>query len=90
VKYDLDKTIERTLPIYWASYLVNGDSSGMNEDELYDCDTFLTELNESIDADFAECIDIIGDQYFASRNDANNLGGDVCIYLFALYNRAGD
>lgn len=34
--------VETTIaPAYWASYLVNGDASGMEEDELAKCDKWL-------------------------------------------------
>ena len=36
------KTIDYTLPAFWASYLINGDSSGLEDKEAAQIDAFLT------------------------------------------------
>jgi hypothetical protein len=33
------------LPAYWASYLINGDDSGLEGEELYYADKFLAAFN---------------------------------------------
>lgn len=38
-------TIERIAPSFWASYLINGDSSGLDEIELAVIDAWLSRLN---------------------------------------------
>jgi hypothetical protein len=66
-------------PSYWASYIVNGDGSGMREDELAKCDAWLEYHNArgwrvvscEDDSDFSDCY-IFGLGRFA---------GDVCTYI---------
>lgn len=61
------------LPAYWASYLINGDASGLEPGEQQTIDAWLArEGNPNI----VDC----GEQYFSWRNDATLLGGDVCDY----------
>ena len=68
------ETITYKLPAYWASYLINGDSSGLEESELQTVDSFLQREGEP---SFVDC----GEQYFSHSNDATTLGGDVCDYV---------
>ena len=65
-----------TLPIYWASYLVNGDSSGMEDGESDQVDQFIE--SEKL----GPCEGCYGEPSFRHSNDATNLGGDVCYYIF--------
>lgn len=66
-------TIEYTLPAYWASYLINGDASGLEDGEQATIDAFLArEGNPNL----VDC----GESYFSHSNDATELGGDVCDY----------
>jgi hypothetical protein len=37
--------IEYDLPAYWASYLINGDDSGIEGKDQYEADKFLAERN---------------------------------------------
>jgi len=83
------ETITYKLPAYWASYLINGDASGLEdicpaqsrgqlpgdeESELATIDSFLQREGEP---NFIDC----GEQYFSWTNDATTLGGDVCDYV---------
>jgi len=70
------ETITYKLPAYWASYLINGDSSGLEESELQTVDSF---LQANKDPHFVDC----GEQYFAWYNDASTIQkpGDVCDYV---------
>lgn len=61
------------LPAYWASYLVNGDASGLSAEDKVACDAFLA--REALSrASFADC----SEQYFSRTNDAGTMAGDVC------------
>lgn len=61
------------LPAYWASYLINGDDSGLDSDEKKEIHTFLRAEKSPY---FFDC----GEPYFSRHNDATGLGGDVCEY----------
>lgn len=77
----MNNTLDYTLPAYWASYLINGDDSGMFEKDKRDCADFLAK--EGISAsDFVDC----GESYFSWRNDATDLGGDVCDFVCVVRN----
>ena len=65
------------LPVYWASYIINGDASGMDDDEQAACDSWL-ERNP-----VGNCVEV-GESYFAHRNDAGTLAGDVAEYTFLI------
>ena len=39
------RVVEHELPAYWASYLINGDASGISGVEQYEADKFLAEHN---------------------------------------------
>lgn len=74
------KTIQYTLPAYWASYLINGDASGLEDGEQATIDAFVAEEGNP---HFTGCGD---ETWFARRNDANTgLAGDVCEYT-AFFN----
>ncbi len=71
------QTFDYVLPAYWASYLINGDDSGMSEQDKTDCAAFLK--RENLKA--SDCIDC-GPECFCAQNDATSLGGDTCLYTF--------
>lgn len=64
-----------TLPIYWASYLINGDSSGMDENEIKEIDAYLSKYPHHYCIGVQEC-------GFQWRNDANNLGAECGDFVF--------
>jgi hypothetical protein len=70
--------VVKVLPAYWASYLINGDDSGINADEKDTADKFLAEQKLPMPV---SCTD---EQYFKWGNDATTLGGDVLEYTFLL------
>lgn len=72
------ETREYTLPAYWASYLINGDSSGISDEEKSQADEWLKEKQLPAPA---SCSD---ESWFAWRNDAANLGGDVMEFVFLV------
>lgn len=70
------KTTNYTLPEYWASYLINGDASGMEDNEQSEIDEFLKNENLGF------CLSCSDESEFKWRNDANNLGGNCLDYVF--------
>lgn len=73
------KSITYTLPAYWASYLINGDDSGLADElERGKIDDFLR--REGLSGPVS-CSD---ESYFAWRNDAMNLGCNVLDYTFLV------
>lgn len=71
--------LEFTLPAYWASYLINGDSSGIDDDDKAAADRFLQENNLPAPV---SCSD---ESWFSWHNDSGNgLGGDVLEYSFLV------
>ena len=71
------------LPIYWASYLINGDATSLDDYEQKVVDGWLKEISEHYDANIA-VVDCSEDQWFSSRNDATNLGGMCCHYTVLI------
>ena len=63
-----------TLPMYWASYLINGDASGLVDGEQAYIDEWLEDNGNPL---FVDC----GEPYFFYCNDAISMGGDVCDYV---------
>ncbi len=63
------------LPAYWASYLINGDASGLEGEDQQACDAWLARNPGG------SCVDC-GESYFSHRNDAGTLAGDVAEYTF--------
>ena len=66
-----------SLPAYWASYLINGDSSGMEDTEQAECDAFLSGLPYGW-----SCVDVSEESDFRHSNDAGTLAGDCADYSF--------
>jgi len=73
------RTRTLTLPAYWASYLINGDASGLEPGEQETVDAFLA--REGLPAP----VDCTAEPYFSRHNDAHTgLAGDVLDYTFLL------
>jgi hypothetical protein len=66
-----------TLPAYWASYLINGDCSGMSDSEIAEVDDFCRDKGCCV-----SCSD--EEEEFRWRNDANNLGGSTLEFYFEV------
>ena len=64
---------EYTLPAHWACCLINGDRSGLSDEDIGEIDKWME------DNDYPHFCDV-GESYFSWTNDANDLGGDVAIY----------
>ena len=65
------ETITRTLPAHWASYLINGDASGLTDDEELIIDAYMH--SESLPAP-VQC-EPTG---FCWRHDASGYGVLAC------------
>lgn len=70
------QTVTYTLPAYWASYLINEDSSGLTLDEKCAAGRFLEENNLPFPV---SCSD---EAYFSRHNDAGTLACNVLDYAF--------
>ena len=61
------------LPAHWASYLINGDCSGLEPEDIELCDTKTKDLGS--------CVDVSEDTFFGQFN---GLGCDLATYTFRL------
>ena len=65
------------LPAFWASYLVNGDPSGMTDREIEACDAYVSKIP-------GHCVDV-GESYFSWSFDLHGgdaKGGDLADFVF--------
>ena len=81
MKKILDDVIEVRLPIYWASYLVNNDASGLEDGE----EDQVKETLEYLELDKWICVDVKDDISFEYPFLPDLLGGDYCTYVFHNY-----
>ena len=79
MNYSIKETKIR-LPIYWASYLANGDGSGLEENE----ETTIYETLEWADLSLTnhQCVDVLDDSSFEYSYIPGLLAGDYCTYIF--------
>lgn len=77
-------TITYKLPSYWASYLINGDASGLEDNEQEQIDTWVERQRKNLNTTLFSCTDCSEESAYSWRNDATNLGGDVCDYTFLI------
>jgi len=74
-------TITLLLPTPWASYLINGDASGLREGEIESIERALVEHGVTS----GECYSVSEEsefRYVAPWDCANELGGDFSTYTF--------
>ena len=76
-----DNVTEVRLPIYWASYLVNNDASGLEDGE----EKQIQETLEYLELDKWICVDVKDDISFEYPFLPDLLGGDYCTYVFHNY-----
>jgi uncharacterized protein DUF6926 len=75
----LIKTATYILPAYWASYLINGDASGLSPAEGRQVDAWLA-INDN--PNICDC----GESYFSRTCDVPGaLAGDVCEYTAIIH-----
>ena len=74
------KVIEQTLPVYWASYLVNNDGSGLEDGE----DKQVAETLSRLELSDCECVDVKDDSHFHTPDPYMNWldAGDFATYVF--------
>ena len=70
----VEDVILYTLPMYWASYLINGCADSLEDGEQAEIDAYLESEGNPL---IVDC----GESHFSWRNDATNMGGDVCEYV---------
>lgn len=68
------------LPEYWASALINGDYSGLSDDEEKQIQEWFNRVQPG------DCVACSDEPYFSNRNDAGTLAGNVLEYTFLHYN----
>lgn len=74
------ETVELTAPSAWASYIINGDASGITDAEQDAADQFLGTVD-------GECVDVSGEE-FMTYHDARQFApyaADCSTYTFVLY-----
>lgn len=71
---------EFTLPAHWASFLVNGDDSGLERADRQEIEEWERRV-ERRGWSF-HCVDVSEDTFFARRNDANTLGATCARFTF--------
>ena len=76
--------IKFDLPIYWATYIMYADESGLEDGEKEIIDKILEDL------EVTNCIDVLDNQYlelYPPSYMPSNMGGDYCTYVFLQLNR---
>ncbi len=84
VASNMKEVINQTLPVYWASYLVNGDGSGLEDGEE---ETIATTL-EKLELTNCTCVDVKEDSHFHTPEPYMNWldAGDYATYVFHKFN----
>jgi hypothetical protein len=72
------KPVNYILPEYWASYLINNDSSGLSKDEFIAAVNFLIKNRLPFPVSCSE------ESYFSGSNDAGTFAGNVLEYTFLI------
>tara|TARA_R100000773_G_scaffold32301_1_gene27536 strand:+ start:56 stop:397 length:342 start_codon:yes stop_codon:yes gene_type:complete len=71
--------IQYDLPIYWATYIMYADESGLEEGEKAIIDEILQDL------EVTNCVDVLDNQHlelYPPSYMPSNMGGDYCTYVF--------
>lgn len=70
-----------TLPVYWASALINGDTSGMDDDEIASMDNYIQDACFNEGWRVVDCVEDT-ERFTWSFNlyGGDCAGGDVCDY----------
>jgi hypothetical protein len=71
------ETITYELYSHWASALINGDRSGLDDEDEKELDAFLETVPEGYDI-----IECSGEEYFCHSPDCGGLAGTVLEYTF--------
>jgi hypothetical protein len=74
------EVIRYRLPAYWACALINGDYTGLSDEEEREIKNFLEQVKGGpVDVDWET-------EGFYRYNDANNIAGDCADFIFHKYN----
>lgn len=73
------RTTTSTAPAHWASYVNDGDATGISEADINACDAWLLRL--AVDGWSVLMASDGEDPYFAYENDAGTLACDVVGYV---------
>ena len=80
------KTVDFILPSYYASALVNGDYSGLSDEEMAILTNFVHD--NMFKYGMFDCVEAdVENVYFSSHNELTgmrHLGSDVCKYTFIV------
>jgi len=79
MKKSILQPIEFDLPIYWATYIMYADESGLEEGEKEIIDEILEDL------EVTNCVDVLDNQHlelYPPSYMPSNMGGDYCTYVF--------
>ena len=81
------KTAHIYLYSHYASALINGDLSGLEDSDIVELDHILNLIKS--DYGTADCIDADTENtdFQYPEYSLENLRGDVCLFTFALYNK---
>lgn len=72
------KTEEFRLPTWWASYLINGDASGLTDEEQTEIDHWC-EVHTT-----GPCLDMADDEGFTTRGDDGWHGAERATFTFQI------
>ena len=78
------ETVTYTLPACWAPYLINDDDSGLEKGEREEIDEWISDTKMFLKSKIFCPFDVSSNSYFSWHNDANDLGGDVCEFVFLV------
>ena len=70
------KTLTYMLPTHWACPLVNGDESGMEDDEIAMLNEFIDDMVRVYGS--CHCVDVSEDIEFSNYHDASHYGVLAC------------
>lgn len=70
------KTITAMLPAHWACALVNGDESGMDDEEIAHLNEFVDDMVRTYGS--CHCVDVSEDTQFSNYHEASHYGVLAC------------
>lgn len=70
-----------TAPSCWASYLINGDASGLDDEDIAKCDAWL----ESLPSQWCVSCEELGFCHFHDAREFAPCAADCAIYTFHEY-----
>ena len=73
------ETVTYTAPAEWASYLINGDASGLEDNDIAECDAWLEDIMAPGMYGPVDCEDM---GFCQSCDAVRQFVGDVCEYTF--------